>query len=163
MGKHENAVSTLTYALDHGLLISGSWDATIKLWDPKNPGTGATSTAQLPDRVYAADTVDNRVVVATANRHVWIFDVRNMSQPTEKRESSLNYATTCLRCFPKGDGYVTGSIEGRVAADFFDASAEVQKNKKYAFKCHREKKDDVETVYAIKALAFHPKYVFKTT
>lgn len=53
-------------------------------------------------------------------------------------------------------GYTSTSIEGRVAVEFFDTSAEAQ-SKKYAFKCHRQTIDGVDTIYPVNALAFHPK------
>ncbi|KAJ1556320.1 hypothetical protein HK405_002010, partial [Cladochytrium tenue] len=70
------------------------------------------------------------------------------------RESS-KFMTRVLRCMPNGEGYATGSIEGRIAVEFFDESPEVQA-KKYAFKCHREKQEGIDTVYPVNAIAFHP-------
>jgi cell cycle arrest protein BUB3 len=63
---------------------------------------------------------------------------------------------------PSDAGYATSSIEGRVAVEFFDASAESQA-RKYAFKCHRQSQpapDNTTTdvVYPVNALAFHPAY-----
>lgn len=52
-------------------------------------------------------------------------------------------------------GYVTTSIEGRVAVEFFDPSPAAQA-KKYAFKCHRQVIDGVDTVYPVQGLAFNP-------
>lgn len=52
-------------------------------------------------------------------------------------------------------GYVTTSIEGRVAVEFFDPASEVQA-KKYAFKCHRQVVEGVDTVYPVTGLAFNP-------
>lgn len=98
----------------------------------------------------------NRIVVGTANRHVLIYDVRNLSVPEQTRESSLKFQTRCIRCFPNGHGYALSSIEGRVAMEYFDMSAAAQA-KKYAFKCHRAQDDKgVDTVYPVNALAFHP-------
>lgn len=48
--------------------------------------------------------VGHRVVVATAGRHVNVYDLRNMSQPEQRRESSLKYQTRCVRCYPNGTG-----------------------------------------------------------
>jgi cell cycle arrest protein BUB3 len=52
-------------------------------------------------------------------------------------------------------GYATTSIEGRVAVEFFDPSPESQ-SQKYAFKCHRQLIDGIDTVYPIQGLAFNP-------
>ena len=55
-------------------------------------------------------------------------------------------------------GYATGSVEGRIAVEYFDPSPQIQE-KKYAFKCHRQTIDDVDHVWPVNALAFHPVYV----
>jgi len=52
-------------------------------------------------------------------------------------------------------GYATASVEGRIAVEYFDPSPEVQ-DKKYAFKCHRQTIDDVDHVWPVNSLAFHP-------
>ncbi len=55
-------------------------------------------------------------------------------------------------------GYAVGSIEGRVAVEYIDPSAESQK-RKFAFKCHRQKADNGEdTIFPVNALAFHPRF-----
>lgn len=40
-------------------------------------------------QVYALDVVDNRAVVGTKDRQVFVWDVRNMKGPMQKRESPL--------------------------------------------------------------------------
>jgi cell cycle arrest protein BUB3 len=54
-------------------------------------------------------------------------------------------------------GYTTVSVEGHIAVEYFDPSPAVQE-KKYAFKCHRQTIDDVDHVWPINTLAFHPTY-----
>lgn len=99
----------------------------------------------------------------------------------QKRESSLKFMTRAVRCMPNDQGqfsplvspgfsqlwdapltptqrcdsgYVTTSIEGRVAVEFYDPSSEIQA-KKYAFKCHRQVIDDVDHVFPVSGLAFN--------
>ena len=106
--------------------------------------------------MFTLSVCQNRIVVGTSNRHVLIYDVRNLSAPEQQRESSLKFQTRCIRCFPNGKGYALSSIEGRVAMEYFDMSAAAQA-KKYAFKCHRAVDDKgIDTVYPVNALAFHP-------
>ena len=62
-----------------------------------------------------------------------------------------------MRCFPNKSGYVVSSIEGRVAVEYLDPSAEAQK-KKYAFKCHRMKENGIENIYPVNAISFHKEY-----
>ncbi|KAF9675809.1 hypothetical protein SADUNF_Sadunf09G0071900 [Salix dunnii] len=143
-----------------GQVITGSWDKTIKCWDPRGAsGQERTliGTYPQPERVYSLSLVGNRLVVANAGRHVNVYDLRNMSQPEQRRESSLKYQTRCVRCYPNGTGYALSSVEGRVAMEVFDSS-EASQAKKYAFKCHRKSESGRDIVYPVNAIAFHPVY-----
>ena len=52
-------------------------------------------------------------------------------------------------------GWASGSIEGRIAVEYFDADPASQAQK-YAFRAHRQTVDGVDCVYPINALAYHP-------
>ncbi|VAH88199.1 unnamed protein product [Triticum turgidum subsp. durum] len=133
LGRHDAPVRCVEYSYAAGQVITGSWDKTIKCWDPRGvsgPERTLVGTYAQPERVYSMSLVGNRLVVATAGRHVSIYDLRNMSQPEQKRESSLKYQTRCVRCFPNGTGYALSSVEGRVSMEFFDLSESAQ-SKKY--------------------------------
>lgn len=119
------------------------------------------------------DLVGNNLVVAMASRLFHIYDIRKMDAPPQSRESSLKYMTRALACMADGQGttasllnwdtcaqppligYATASVEGRIAVEYFDPSPEIQE-KKYAFKCHRQTINDVDHVWPVNALAFHP-------
>lgn len=51
-------------------------------------------------------------------------------------------------------GYVLSSIEGRVAVEYLDTGAEMQK-KKYAFKCHRLKEGGIEKIFPVNAIRYN--------
>ncbi|KAJ9561056.1 hypothetical protein OSB04_006216 [Centaurea solstitialis] len=176
LGRHDAPVRCVEYSYATGSLtsstcvypgqvITGSWDKTLKCWDPR----GATSSQERalvgtytqPERVYSISLVGNRVVVATAGRHVNVYDLRNMSQPEQRRESSLKYQTRCVRCYPNGTGYALSSVEGRVAMEFFElteADIDALRSFRYAFKCHRKSEAGRDIVYPVNAIAFHPVY-----
>ena len=158
-GYHNQGVKCAEYASNHGMLLTGSWDKTMKCWDPRSPGA-AIGSYDMPDKVYSMSTADNKVVIGTAGRHVWLYDLRNMGQVEQRRESSLKFQTRCVALSPGGDSYVLSSIDGRVSVEWVDPSPEAQK-KKYAFKCHREKgdgPDGQDTIYPVNAIAFNPKF-----
>lgn len=134
-------------------LISGSWDSTIKLFDPR--ASAETSTHDMPYKVFAMSNTGHTLVVAMAARSVYLYDLRNMAEPWQRRESSLKFMTRTVKCMPNGQGYASSSIEGRVAVEFFDPSEESQK-RKYAFKCHRQVEEGMDVVYPVNALSFHP-------
>lgn len=117
------------------------------------------------------------MVVAMASRLFHIYDVRRMDIPAQVRDSSLKYMTRAVACMTDGQGilsflawrilyrlfpgYAVSSVEGRIAVEYFDVSPTVQ-SLKYAFKCHRatERTDtgEIDHVWPVNALAFHPQY-----
>uniref|UniRef100_A0A8C9LEZ3 Uncharacterized protein n=1 Tax=Pavo cristatus TaxID=9049 RepID=A0A8C9LEZ3_PAVCR len=105
-------------------------------------------------KVYTLSVSGDRLIVGTAGRRVLVWDLRNMGYVQQRRESSLKYQTRCIRAFPNKQGYVLSSIEGRVAVEYLDPSPEIQK-KKYAFKCHRLKENNIEQIYPVNAISFH--------
>lgn len=160
IGKHEKPVRTVQHCKETNLVISGSWDSTCRFWDPSM--NSAVNRIDLPDKVYAMDLHNTMLIVGMANRQIYLFDTRRPDHPIQRRESSLKYQTRTLQMFPDGSGFVIGSIEGRVAVEYVDASESVQQGK-YAFKCHREPcagptplDPPCELVYSVNAVAFHP-------
>jgi len=155
VGAHEKAVRCVCYSPEANVMITGSWDSTIKIWDLRS--VRCVGCHQQPERVYSMSVTGDRLLVATAARKVWIWNIRNLGAgPEQKRDSSLKYQTRSIRAFPNGQGFVLSSIEGRVAVEYIDPNPESQK-RKYAFKCHRIKEDSgQEMVYPVNAIAFHP-------
>ncbi|KAA1071153.1 hypothetical protein PGT21_020580 [Puccinia graminis f. sp. tritici] len=185
---HQDAVRCVHYSSEFDILISGSWDRSVVLQDPKASSNKqypnqicSLTLPNLPAKVYCLDSSKDKLVVAMGNRRIWIWDLPQLSEAVEKvnqinqnpnlaatetvvpppplqeRESSLKFMTRSIKCMPRGDGYASGSIEGRVAVDLFDTSAESQ-TKKYAFKCHRQVIEGIDTIYPVNALAFHPTF-----
>lgn len=66
-------------------------------------------------------------------------------------DTSTCAAGRCLTCFPDSQGYMVGSVEGRVAVQHLE---DAQQSKNFTFKCHRDGND----VYAVNAITFHPQY-----
>ncbi|CAA3024531.1 mitotic checkpoint [Olea europaea subsp. europaea] len=107
LGRHDAPVRCIEYSYATGQVITGSWDKTLKCWDPRGASGQERSligTYTQPERIYSLSLVGNRLVVATAGRHVNVYDLRNMNQPEQRRESSLKYQTRCVRCYPNGTG-----------------------------------------------------------
>ncbi|KAH6905730.1 WD40 repeat-containing protein [Coprinopsis sp. MPI-PUGE-AT-0042] len=145
LGKHDDSVSSMAWGKDLNGLVTGSWDRTIRFWDPRSSSASyETAKHATPERIYSMDIVNHMLVVAMASRLFHIYDVRNMAKPMQERESSLKYMTRSLACMLDGQGYATASVEGRIAVE-----------QKYAFKCHRQ---TVDHVWPVNCLAFCPRY-----
>lgn len=114
-----------------------------------------------------ADDASTRLVVAMAQRTIYVFDMRALRDaldrgagaeayaPEQRRESALKFMLRDVRCMPNGAGFAASSVEGRIAVEFFDPR---DAESKYAFKCHRREVDGVDVVYPVNAMAFHPIY-----
>jgi len=156
LGSHDQPIKCVDWHFNSGLVVTGSWDCSISLWDYKSRKP-TVSTVNCSNKVYTLSSTEDKIVVGTSNRHVYVYDVRNLVNPIQHRESSLMHQTRCIRCFPDGTGFALSSIEGRVAIEYFDSSSQVQK-KKYAFKCHRKPVGKTQILYPVNAIAFHPQY-----
>lgn len=157
LGSHEGAVKCVEWLPAQGLLVSGSWDSSLRLWDSRQaPGAAPVARVALPGKVYSMSASEARLVVAMSGRHVDIFDLRTLQsgQPEQRRESSLKFQTRCVRCQADGRGYALSSVEGRVAWEFFDLD-EATQARKYAFKCHRKNEGGKDLVFPVNAIAFN--------
>jgi cell cycle arrest protein BUB3 len=153
VASHNGPVSSLAYNVDNSVLLSGSWDGSIFQWDSRQ--SRVTNIVPVPNsgKVYSISTCKNKIVVATSGRQIAIYDIRNMSCPEQLRESPLRHQTRIAKCSPDGTSFAIGSIEGRIAIEYFDMNPEVQAAK-YAFKCHR--RDDL--AYPVNFIEYHPIY-----
>lgn len=143
LGRHASGVRCVRHCGAVGASLTGSWDRSIKLWDAR-ASEACVGTFAQPDKVFAICAgvpgapapPAPLVVVATAARQVHVVDLRKPSEPIQRRESALKCQTRAVAQMPDGLGYAMGSVEGRVAVEYFDPKPEVQE-KRYAFKCHR--------------------------
>ena len=165
---HAAPVRHAFYMPRHSMLVTGSWDKTLKYWDLRT--ANPVHTQPLPERVYAMDVVDDLLVVGTADRtiqvgvstvllhartpartharmrppaadmrahtrtHSQVFNLANPSTPYKSLQSPLKYATRCIAAFPDKQGYLVGSVEGRVAVHHVE---DANQGKNFTFKCHR--------------------------
>jgi len=131
------------------MLVTGSWDKTIRYWDLRSNNPVLTVT--LPERCYSMDIVYPLAVVATAEKHIIIYNLQNPAVEYKRISTPLKHQTRVVACFPSKTGFAVGSIEGRVAIQHVE---EKDSADNFAFKCHRENTD----LYAVNNIAFHPTY-----
>jgi mRNA export factor len=108
------------------MLVTGSWDKTLKYWDLRQQQ--AVATLQMQERVYALDVSQTLMVVGTAEKHINIVDLASPTTIFKTIPSPLKWQTRVISCFPEATGFAVGSIEGRCAFRYVD-----DKNTAYVF------------------------------
>ncbi|KAG7880823.1 hypothetical protein KL905_002309 [Ogataea polymorpha] len=158
IGLHNDTVRVVRYVecgpTNTQCVVSGSWDKTIKYWDMRQQNP--ICTLNMPERVYAMDSSQKLLVVGTAERHIVTIDLNNPDKIFRQSMSPLKYQTRAIACYPKGDGFAVGSIEGRCGIQYVDELQ--QKEFGFSFKCQREQKTASKEVniYSLNSIAFHP-------
>mmetsp|Transcript_9069 Transcript_9069/g.13720 ORF Transcript_9069/g.13720 Transcript_9069/m.13720 type:complete len:340 (+) Transcript_9069:53-1072(+) len=147
---HQAPVSCLQWLEQPGCLVTGSWDRTIKYWDPRKPSP-LMGTVHMPGRVYSLNAKHSLLVVGCSERKTPIFDLKKPTEIWKTLDSPLKQQTRTVACLKDANGFAIGSIEGRCAIHYI--SANDQKNN-FAFKCHRNPNQN--DVYPINEISFHP-------
>ncbi|CEO98919.1 unnamed protein product (mitochondrion) [Plasmodiophora brassicae] len=150
LGTHDSVVKEMEWVKDVGMLCTGSWDRTLRWWDPRSAGSPKANVS-LPERCYSMSAVYPLLVVACGNRGIVIYDLRNPATPYKTVESSLREQTRSVACFPDRTGFAVGSIEGRVSVQHVE---EKDAGKNFAFRCHRV--EPGPDIYAVNQIRFHP-------
>ena len=147
VAQHDGPVRHCVWISEINLLVTGSWDKTLKYWDTRQPNPALT--VQLPERCYALSVSHPLLVVGTAERHIQVYNLSDPQRPYKQLMSPLKYQTRTVAAFPNKQGYLVGSIEGRVAVNHVEESLA---SKNFTFKCHREQAD----IYSVNDIKFHP-------
>ncbi|XP_016323837.1 mitotic checkpoint protein BUB3 [Sinocyclocheilus anshuiensis] len=153
VGTHDAPIRCVEYCPEVNVMVTGSWDMSVRLWDPRTPCNAGTFTQ--PEKVYTLSVAVYTLAVFQLSVSVFqlsvsVFQLSGCVSAECLVRLALVMLTRCV-CF---QGYVLSSIEGRVAVEYLDPSLEVQK-KKYAFKCHRLKENGIEQVFPVNAISFH--------
>merc|ERR1719382_153403 len=148
IGQHVAPVKEVFSVDEMNMVVSGSWDKTLRFWNCQQPTHIAT--LQLPERCYCMDVKFPLLVVGCAERHLLIYNLQTIQQhpaPYKQLQTALKMQTRSLCCFPDKTGYAVGSVEGRCSIAYIEDTS-----KNFAFKCHRSN----EEIFAVNSLDFHP-------
>ena len=149
--QHSDTVKCLAYDPQSNLLVSASWDCTLRTW---NEAMEFQASLTLPSRPHAMSVHEGKAVVACDDKTIYIVQLSTLSI-IQQRTSSLRHPTRAIVCFPEKEQLIwcTSSTEGRVAIDWLQTP-----EKRYAFKCHRRiGAEGAELVYPVNALAVYPR------
>lgn len=117
---HEQPIRSVRFVEVGGqqVLVTGSWDKTVKYWDLRQSNPVASIDCQ--DRVYTMDAKDKLLVVGTADRYVNIINLDNPQKFYKTVQSPLKWQTRAVSCFSDGTGFAIASIEGRCAIQYVE-------------------------------------------
>eukprot|EP00270_Netrium_digitus_P010877 TRINITY_DN3405_c0_g1_i1.p1 TRINITY_DN3405_c0_g1~~TRINITY_DN3405_c0_g1_i1.p1 ORF type:complete len:361 (-),score=61.70 TRINITY_DN3405_c0_g1_i1:178-1233(-) len=148
VGMHDAPIKDIAWIPEMNLLATASWDKSLRYWDLRQPNP--VHTQPLPERAYAMSVRHPLMVVGTADRNLIIYNLgANPSAEYKRIPSPLKFQTRCVATFPDKQGFLIGSIEGRVAVHHVE---EAQAQKNFTFKCHRDGND----IYSVNSINFHP-------
>lgn len=145
IGAHDRAASCVAVLGDTGMIATGSWDRTVRYWDPRTPKQVAQ--LEMPERVYALDAGNRFMVVAGAERMVprqkvgalaarpeppvtavRLVDYRTNPSMSKQVETALKAQPRAVAMFKDDRLYVVGGVEGRCVVrgttDEIDAEVE---------------------------------------
>ncbi|ROT35486.1 Poly(A)+ RNA export protein [Sodiomyces alkalinus F11] len=154
IGEHDQPVRTVRFfeAGGNPMVVSGSWDKTVKYWDMRSPT--AVATVQCQERVYTMDVKNDLLVIGTADRYINIINLKNPTTFYKTLQSPLKWQTRVVSCFADASGFAIGSIEGRCAIQYVE---DKDSSLNFSFKCHRDPPSgNVTSVYAVNDISFHP-------
>lgn len=100
------------------MVVTGSWDKTVKYWDLRQPTAAASLSCQ--DKVYSLDVKDKLLVIATAERYIHIVNLTEPTKFCKSQLSGLNHQTRVVSCFIDSSGYGIGSTEGRCSFQYVE-------------------------------------------
>lgn len=139
---HGNAVKSLKFYKN--LVISGSFDKTLKFWDLRSPNP--VHTINLPERVFCMDLKKDMLALSTAGNRVSVYNLKdNCSE--KKMTTKLFWQIRSICCGNDNDTVIVGGIEGKAEILTISPSA-----KRMVFRCHRTKDD----LYAVNTISMHP-------
>ncbi|CCE62922.1 hypothetical protein TPHA_0D02860 [Tetrapisispora phaffii CBS 4417] len=132
-------------------LICGSWNGSLHIIDCHT--NSVDFKIQLDGRkIFKMSSNDEKLILYATNNTTLYFDLP-LQKNSEgiKVESGLKFQTRDIALTPGGCGYVSSSVDGRVAVEYFD-----DESKKFAFRCHRMTLSDSQFVFPVNTICFIP-------
>ncbi|KAJ6250490.1 mRNA export factor [Anaeramoeba flamelloides] len=152
VGKHNAPVKCMFFTKELGseILITGSWDKTIRYWDFRQQE--AAAVVELPERLYTMDYSYPVLLAGCASNELIIYDLNEPTKEYKRFQSPLSRQIRTTSLFKERDGVFIGSIDGRCSVKYFEEKTKSKKT--FQFKCHHQKNN----VYPINEISVNPEY-----
>ncbi|KAI0152876.1 WD40 repeat-like protein [Xylariaceae sp. FL1272] len=155
---HDSAIKCARFFDSPGsngpMLVTGSWDKTVKYWDLRAQTPVGTVTCQ--ERVYSMDVRNSLLVIGTADRYINVVNLADPLKFYKTLQSPLKWQTRVVSCFTDASGFAIGSIEGRCAIQYVE---DKDSSSNFSFKCHRDPPSgSITQVYSVNDISFHPQH-----
>jgi mRNA export factor len=119
---HDNTVKSARFFelpnSNSPMLVTGSWDKTVKYWDLRSSNPVGSVTCQ--ERVYSMDVRNSLLVIGTADRYINVVNLQDPMKFYKTLQSPLKWQTRVVSCFTDASGFAIGSIEGRCAIQYVE-------------------------------------------
>ncbi|VFQ97486.1 unnamed protein product [Cuscuta campestris] len=147
IGKHDDMATFVEFFPESSQLITSGWDKNIIFWDARS----AKSVGFLNNLTSMAEsmTLSGSSLIVAIDSSVIIFDIRTLRKLVHRKDVQIK----CVRTILHSEGFVVGSVDGRVALEYI---CESNLDKGYAFRCFPKKKDGRQHVVAVNDIAFSP-------
>ncbi|XP_019170528.1 PREDICTED: mitotic checkpoint protein BUB3.3-like [Ipomoea nil] len=147
IGNHDDMATFVEYSPETCQLITAGWDKNIIFWDAQS----ANSVGHLNNLTSEPKSMSlsgfNLMVAIDSS--VIIYDFRSLRKSVHKKDIRVK----CVRPILHYEGFVVGSVDGRVALEYI---CESNLDKGYAFRCHPKGTDGRNRVESVNDIAFSP-------
>lgn len=150
IGNHDDLATSIGYSDETGQLISAGSDKKILFWDTRM-AKAIEYLRNLGAEVDSMSLSGFNLMVATG-ASVYMYDLRNLDNPVQSKESHLDLRIRCVSSIPYSKGYAVGSVDGRVAVEISYPSN--PNDIRYMFRCHPKSKDG--RYASVNDIAFNP-------
>eukprot|EP01016_Furgasonia_blochmanni_P000391 TRINITY_DN1006_c0_g1_i1.p1 TRINITY_DN1006_c0_g1~~TRINITY_DN1006_c0_g1_i1.p1 ORF type:complete len:403 (+),score=89.85 TRINITY_DN1006_c0_g1_i1:3-1211(+) len=160
VGKHDGPVRSLYYLEQANLLLSCSYDKSIRVWQigQQQPALALP----LNHKVYASDLQGSLLLLGLSEEKYSVIDLSNLQNlgkgNIDYKESPLGVGSqiTAIGCFLKGNGFAIASFDGRAHLGTLnkDYKGLFSSSSIITFKCH--KNDSKKLLYPVHGIGFHP-------
>eukprot|EP00918_Siedleckia_nematoides_P094889 GHVU01208355.1.p1 GENE.GHVU01208355.1~~GHVU01208355.1.p1 ORF type:complete len:343 (+),score=45.55 GHVU01208355.1:118-1146(+) len=156
VGQHDQPVQGVFAYPEKNMVVSGSWDGMIKLWDMRQQG--AVMPIPLQQKLWAMDFRGHILGAIGNSTNVYVFDMSKPSQkPVETLQTKLKCQLRSIGLFRDLKGLAVGGIEGRCHIMHFS-----EMKATFQFKCHRTGEVSNTKVFPVNAIDFNQGHVFAT-